>query len=157
MFLNQQKQKVYYFAYGSNLNKIRLFDRVGFCKLVKTAKINKHVLDFNVTNNIVNFANIRKTNNKKDFCEGVIYEMSFLQLEFLSLYEGLYKKIKLVTSDDDEVITFIAKDKYISNEIFIESKYFNIIRNAAVDLNLERTLSVLEENQTNVYFYKNSF
>lgn len=79
--------KTLYFAYGSNMLKARLEERVGEVKKEGNFKVHGFKLTFNAGHS-AGFANMEMTGNHKDFVEGVVYEMESEQLRKLDHREG---------------------------------------------------------------------
>lgn len=79
--------KTLYFAYGSNMLKARLEQRVGEVTKKGNFKVHGFKLTFNAGQS-AGFANMEMTGNHKDFVEGVVYEMESEQLRKLDHCEG---------------------------------------------------------------------
>lgn len=90
----QLNQKVLYFAYGSNMHKPRLEERVGEVKFVATYQLPGYKLTFDAGNSGCTYANVK--DSVGETCEGVIYEMTYRQLLILDSYEGLYERFKVM-------------------------------------------------------------
>jgi len=108
-----------YFSYGSNMSVKRLNDRG-----VQTSTIEKGVLKgyrFSINkksykNPNIGFANIVKDENS--IVEGVIYDIKIGDLTILDKFEGYPKHYKreIHKINDDNVIVYIANDKWVSEK-----------------------------------------
>lgn len=85
-------QKVLYFAYGSNMCKERLQARVGQVTCLGAHDLRGYKLTFDVGNYYECYANIKR--DIAEYCQGVVYEMTYAQLRQLDWYEGLYDRVK---------------------------------------------------------------
>lgn len=80
--------KKYYFAYGSNLDEMRLRSRVGDVKNLGTHTLHGWRLVYNAGTDRNCYANIVLTNDFKDSVAGVVYEVTLKQLKLLDNFEG---------------------------------------------------------------------
>lgn len=78
--------KVYYFAYGSNMSLDRITKRIGYCKRIGKYELEGYKLSFNYGNENYTFANLIEDSNSST--EGVVYEITREQLELLDYSEG---------------------------------------------------------------------
>jgi cation transport regulator ChaC len=97
--------KVWYFAYGSNLYKPQMQARVGECEKSKKAYLKGWRLIFNVYSKRWSggTANITKTDDPRDVVYGVIYPLSLQQLEILTKYESVSPKDIQVLSEGKHI------------------------------------------------------
>jgi cation transport regulator ChaC len=82
--------KVWYFAYGSNLNVDQLKSRIGQWQLSKRALVRNYRLVFNVYSKRRNgySANLQASDNFEDTVPGVVYRITQMQLRELEKIEG---------------------------------------------------------------------
>lgn len=79
--------KVFYFAYGSNMDSSRLISRIGNYGAKYPAVLNGFELVFNKPDGFGGaYANIKKNPNKN--VEGIVYEIDYKQLCKLDVFEG---------------------------------------------------------------------
>lgn len=93
----------WYFAYGSNLSKSQMKERIGNWKTSEKALLNGWKLVFNVPSSTWGggAANIVKTDNPNDVVYGAIYEITRNQIEILTKrYEKVSPKTLDVESDE---------------------------------------------------------
>jgi len=136
------EQKVLYFCYGSNMNQKRIEARVGPVTFVTTYNLEGYALVFNA-GEYNNFANIIQSKN--DYCEGVIYEMTYEQLRKLDMFEGLYKRIKFKYKDR-LLHTYVAF--FCSNSIpKITEEYLDHIEKGCIKHNLLKSLEIVRAIQ----------
>ena len=85
-----QAARVWYFAYGSNLNVDQMKKRIGEWRLSKRAVARNYVLVFNhFSKNWQGYtANLKKTDKFEDTVHGVVYHISEDQLHTLLRIEG---------------------------------------------------------------------
>lgn len=84
--------KLYYFAYGSNILSERLYERIGYAKIIGTHRLFGYKLIFDTGYfSKFTFANITP-GTPEDFIEGILYEVTDKQLQCLDQYEALYFK-----------------------------------------------------------------
>ncbi len=83
--------KVWYFAYGSNLNVDQLKARIGQWQLSKRALVRNYRMAFNVYSKKRNgyTANLQASDNFEDTVSGVVYRISPIQLKELEKFEGI--------------------------------------------------------------------
>ncbi len=83
--------KVWYFAYGSNLNVDQMNSRVGEWHLSKRALARNCRLEFNVhsTKWQGNTANLQQTGRFEDIVYGVVYLLTEEQFKALARHEGV--------------------------------------------------------------------
>ena len=137
---------VYYFAYGSNLSIDQMWNRVGIVKNYEPYILKGYSLCFDTGHFSRTFANIKK--NENSFVEGVIYELTLLQLKELSFYEGCYNKHYFLV-DGKEVIVFIGDEQYRVEKTLPEASYLRKIINGCKYHKFKKT-----ENLLNGYLKK---
>jgi len=83
--------KVWYFAYGSNLNVDQMKARIGAWQLSKRALVRSYKLVFNRYSKSRNgyAANLQPTDNFEDTVPGVVYHITQEQLVKLEKFEGI--------------------------------------------------------------------
>lgn len=83
--------KVWYFAYGSNLNVDQMNARVGEWHLSKRALARNYKLVFNVNSTRWqgNTANLQQTDGIEDIVYGVVYLLTEEQFKTLARHEGV--------------------------------------------------------------------
>lgn len=105
-----------YFAYGSNMSRKRMIERLCNFSSIQKGHIKDYALIFNKTSTIQpesSFANIKKQSNS--VVEGVLYSLDDSKLNLLDRYEGVprdYERSQLNIHTDDGVYTawvYIAK------------------------------------------------
>ena len=140
-----------YFAFGSNLDKKRLIERVGWCKTVKAIKVKQYKLVFNING----FANMQFTGNDNDFVEGVLYALDHDQLHTLDRYEGLYERYYFTIADGTLVCTYLGRNwKTISADWIPDLKYLNLIIDACFRLGFKDTYNKLVQYKIDNYALK---
>ncbi len=89
--LSSGLSKVWYFAYGSNLNVDQLKSRIGQWQLSRRALVRSYRLIFNVYSKKRNgyTANLQPSTNFEDTVSGVVYRIDQTQLSELEKFEGL--------------------------------------------------------------------
>ena len=84
----EEENDIWYFAYGSNMNKERLINRVGSVGVQKLGYINNYKLTFNkIKNDKFSYANIEKSIGERVY--GILYKVSMDQIYALDRYEGV--------------------------------------------------------------------
>jgi cation transport regulator ChaC len=89
--LSSSQGKVWYFAYGSNLNVDYLKSRIGQWQLSKRALVRNYKLVFNIYSKQRNgySANLQRSENFEDTVPGIVYRISLEQLVQLEKLEGI--------------------------------------------------------------------
>ena len=89
--LSASQSKIWYFAYGSNLNVDLMKTRIGQWQLSKRALVRNYRLVFNVYSKKRNgySANLQPTENFGDTVPGVVYRITPEQLKELEKFEGV--------------------------------------------------------------------
>lgn len=132
-----------YFAYGSNILQKRLEQRVGKVNKVGTHKLYGFKLIFNFGYpKSVNFVSIVDA-SKKDFVEGVIYELSAYQRWLLDYYEGLYA---VVDFKKDNLFTYIGYNHLVlppAKTGRLSLDYVNILLDGCLENNLIETYNIV--------------
>lgn len=88
--MSASEDLVWYFAYGSNLYKPQMRNRIGTWKISRQATLKRWRLIFNRPSRRWKgkTANIYTTNKEDDIVYGAIYQITQQQLSILSEYEG---------------------------------------------------------------------
>lgn len=109
-----------YFAYGSNLSKSQMTERVGQWKDSYQAKIRGWKLSFNVHSKKWGggAANIISTGIEEDEVYGAIYEITSDQLNIISSHEGIEPRSLTAISNGQEVeaMTYVFRQDKPSKE-----------------------------------------
>ncbi len=109
----KSKQRIRYFAYGSNLLQERLERRVGRVSRLGTASIGGYDLKFNCgSKQGISFANITKQEGSR--VSGVIYLLTRRQMRVLDMHEGLYDR-HIISVNDKPTVVYIS---YMRREDF---------------------------------------
>ena len=98
--------RVWYFAYGSNLNVEQMKSRVGEWRLSKRALARNYRLAFSHYSKRWkgNTANLLETGRFEDVVYGVVYHIDETQLAMLRTYEGVPPiDMKVELEDDSEI------------------------------------------------------
>jgi gamma-glutamylcyclotransferase len=124
---------VYYFAFGSNMNKERMIDREAEFTEMQKGILKDWKLVFNKINprkERAGFANIEP--EKNSIVEGIIYKVNKKTIQELDGYEGVplayIRKTMQVTMDNDELIeceVYIANPSRVNNSLKPEKWYLN--------------------------------
>lgn len=142
---------MYYFAYGSNLSKERIEDRLGWIdkvKKVRSYKLYGYELCFNACSRMGfhSFLNIRPTKNKREYVEGILYEINTRQFKTLDSFEALYERAYFIISSTEVGCTYICADENnISENALLEEYYYKIVLKAANSNQLLHTVETLEK------------
>lgn len=102
---NKKLTRFRYFAYGSNMCRKRLEDRVGKVNKITTGFLNNYEMLFNCGTTNISFANIAPHEGEKTF--GVVYALTKRQLRILDRYEGMYRR-KVVEINGRNTIAYIS-------------------------------------------------
>jgi cation transport regulator ChaC len=105
--LSSNLGKIWYFAYGSNLNVDQLKTRIGEWQLSKRALVRNYRMVFNVYSKRRNgyTANLLPSDNFEDTVPGVVYRISPTQLKELEKIEGLLAADVAVELEDGNEIS----------------------------------------------------
>jgi gamma-glutamylcyclotransferase (GGCT)/AIG2-like uncharacterized protein YtfP len=89
--LSSSLSKVWYFAYGSNLNVDQLKSRIGQWQLSRRALVRNYRIIVNVYSKRRNgyTANLQSSDNFEDTVPGVVYRIDLKQLNELEKFEGI--------------------------------------------------------------------
>lgn len=132
---------MYYFAYGSNLNRRQMADRCPDSKPVCTATLPNHKLIFTGWSRQWRggTASIKPVPDHK--VRGAVYEVSERNLTVLDRYEGCpstyYRANKIVFTEDGEpleVVTYISREQ--SQETKPSLEYLSIMKQGYKDWGL---------------------
>jgi gamma-glutamylcyclotransferase (GGCT)/AIG2-like uncharacterized protein YtfP len=126
-------ERVYYFAYGSNMNRKRMEERVGskniFDEMSATLDGYKLVFNKKAEKNGYAYANVIKDSESQ--VEGVLYEISENAEEILDDYEGIpkhYVSKKIMVEYDGikfPATVYIANNNMVKNGLKVENSYRN--------------------------------
>jgi gamma-glutamylcyclotransferase len=114
---------MFYFAYGSNLNKKRMLDRGVIVNSIVSASLFNYELKFNKVSKQGAVANISPC--KDSVVEGVLYDVENLFL--LDKYEGYpkhYTRVIMRIENVDAWI-YIANSEYIKEGLRPDKEYLN--------------------------------
>ncbi|MDA4111380.1 MAG: gamma-glutamylcyclotransferase [Thaumarchaeota archaeon] len=98
--------KIWYFAYGSNLNVDQMKSRIGLWQLSKRAVARNYKLVFNVYSKKLNgyMVNMQESENFEDTVPGVVYHLTLDQLNKLQKFEGIEPvDIRVELEDGNEI------------------------------------------------------
>lgn len=140
---------ILYFAYGSNILRERLEERVGPVQFVKTVKLPFWKLQFNCGNG---FADIVPSKKETDFVEGVIYEITAFQTYILDQYEGLYTREILYVGNDK--VWYYKGLKRAKTKMKPFLGYINIILDGCLQNNLLDTYNKLVDYKKKTFNIK---
>ncbi len=139
---SEGKAKIaYYFAYGSNMQRKRLEDRVGKVVFIGKARLEDYELDFSKkSKDGSGKANI--TEKVNSIVEGAIFQLSVDQLKMLDKFEGypthyLRQKIKVQRTKDDRIFSvhvYIAQSDHIQPNLRPTPTYLNYIIDGAKEI-----------------------
>lgn len=104
----------HYFAYGSNMRRRRLEERVGKVRQVGVKILENYEVSFNYGNPIQSFANIIPKKGGK--VVGIVYLLTESQIKLLDFYEGTYNP-KFFYKRIEKIIDKIPHQIYISDNI----------------------------------------
>lgn len=135
--------KLYYFAYGSNMSVVQLFSRIGTVKEIGKKVLHGYRIRFNCGLSKKRcFANIEE-GSIKDFVVGVLYEISYEQLNILNLYEAFYDNI-FFKEEDKFIVSYISKkETTLKNDGNITDEYKHIIKQTCLKRSILSTLKKL--------------
>lgn len=90
LIMSMNKNEVWYFAYGCNVNTGQITSRVGECSVSRRAILKGYKRVFNVRSTQWGglTANVIKTGDKEDEVPGVLYRITGEKLDVLTRYEG---------------------------------------------------------------------
>ncbi|MEN3016243.1 MAG: gamma-glutamylcyclotransferase family protein [Candidatus Methanosuratincola petrocarbonis] len=125
-------QKVFYFAYGSNMDQERLRDRIGSFHSRKHAILEGYDLVFNKRDSScrgAGFANIVKGKGK---VEGILYEIDETCLEKLDSIEGVhtnhYNRIEIKVECEGKLLNawvYVANENKVEEGLKPKKEYLN--------------------------------
>ena len=131
---------MYYFAYGSNLNRKQMLERCPDSKPKLTATLPNYKLTFVGWNRQWRggIASIKPFRGEKVL--GAVYEVSEQCLKRLDKYESSYNRLKVMVFDEDgkpfEVVTYIKSGR--SEEEKPSTEYLSVIQQGYRDWELFR-------------------
>lgn len=129
-------ESLWYFAYGSNLSKSQMQNRVGAWKESRKVLLRGWKLLFNVHS--VRWgggtANIVQTSNSNDLVYGVVYLITESQLEILTKkYEKVSPQNITVESDRQKIIAKVYLFKQDNPKLKVAPKYLKTIIKGLID------------------------
>ena len=129
---------MYYFAYGSNLNRNQMKERCPDSKPLFTATLPNYKLVFEGWSRIRHggIANIRLFRGEK--VRGAVYEVTEQDMSKLDRQESQYKRLKITVFDEDgesfEAVTYIKSNQ--EEETKPSEEYLSVIRQGYKDWRL---------------------
>lgn len=151
------KQKIIYFAYGSNMHLPRLEARVGSVKCLGTYTLKEFKLVFDCGNGTCNFANIIYDENSK--VEGVLYELTTSQLLKLDFFEGLYKRysfVDFIKGKRKKIAVYVSSHRRRELLYGVTQEYYDALYKGAINNNLfdlaEQLKQKLQNNIVSPFF-----
>lgn len=145
-------QSAYYFAYGSNMSRDRLQDRLGKVKKIGTAVLPGYNLIFNCGWKSRSVANIIKT-SENDKVEGVIYELDDYQIFELDRYEGWpysYEKFFFM-SEGRILFGYHSVSEFFKSDAYPSYPYLCLLIDGAQENKLKYTLEKLQKYEEDNY------
>lgn len=140
----QLDQKVLYFAYGSNMHQPRLEARVGKVKL-----LGKHdLLGFKLTFDAgygVSFANVGAA--PEDFCQGLVYEMTYGQLRVLDKYEGLYERLQVMRGKRKLHYYICERMRRHNAPVEMTMEYYSVLMLGCTEHKLKKSLEIVSQHK----------
>ena len=125
-----KEEKVFYFAFGSNMLKARLEERVSLVKSLGKATLKGYSFSYSKLSVIDKSGKGNIHPNKKSNVEGVVFELTQSQIEKLDKYEGVphhyLREIKTITFDNQQMIEafiYIANAKKIDQGLRPTKEY----------------------------------
>jgi gamma-glutamylcyclotransferase (GGCT)/AIG2-like uncharacterized protein YtfP len=155
--------KLFYFAYGSNMWHERIIERLGLTPRRGIYRLLNYTLVFNAGwHKRCAYANIMAANPIiNDYVEGVLYEPNDRQIAELDKYEGYpvnyQKRYKSIIFNGEEIIIFWYEStnyRYIVNEAKPALSYLNIILDGCAQNGLNETYEKLLMYKLNNYTVK---
>ncbi len=136
-----------YFAYGSNMLKKRLEDRVGFVVCKGKATLENYHFSFNKLGmDGTGKANIVPETGST--VSGVLYELTQSQVEILDTYEGTptHYERKWVIVDGTQAVTYIATPEYTSKtQLKPSPEYLSLITQGALVNHIDLKIYVISK------------
>jgi hypothetical protein len=148
--------RLLYFAYGSNILKERIEDRLGKVCLIRPYKLYGWKLSW--TGGVGSYANIGRSESPNDFVEGILYELTEHQIHRLDFYEGYPHCYEKIYKIEGEEIIFAYwtpnpieyRGKRVLNSL-PDLKYLNIIIAGCWQHGLLQTHAILVNFRTMNY------
>jgi len=143
--------KKYYFAYGSNLDQNRLEARVGKVVNLGVHTLYGYRLSFNAGFEMSQhaFANLIPTGSMKDSVEGVVYQMSMMQIKLLDNCEvapHLYTRCIHYYKDKDLQVYISFNPAYTGKGhqgVIPTQEYMRFVVDGAFKNNVKSTLDII--------------
>lgn len=138
---------ILYFSYGSNMLAERMRWRVGKANKVGTYKLKGYTLVFNCGYRDSAYANIIKSENKNDFVEGVLWEISSRQLYDLNRFESFPFNYEMFWFIHGGRVAYgyISIADWFKTEGRPSKEYFDIMLEGALENDLQFTYNKLLE------------
>lgn len=134
-----EKNRLYYFAYGSNLHPMRLYKRLGAVKFVDVGVLKGAKIHFNkIGRDGSGKCNIEFTGSMADEVFGVLYQISNGQKKILDQAESagrgyIEREVTVATFNADwRVFTYVAMPKFVDDSIKPFSWYKELVCLGAV-------------------------
>lgn len=143
--------KMLYFAYGSNLSKERIEDRLnwlGKVKRVRSYRLYGYELCFNASSRMGfhSFLNIRPSKSRREYVDGLLYEINTQQFRTLDNFEALYERQYFIISQNEVGCTYVCVDEAnLSENAKLEEYYYKLVLRAAKLNGLTHTVEALEK------------
>ncbi len=120
----------FYFAYGSNMKRARLEERVGTVTDHGMATLKDYRIAFNKKsrNDGTGKANILPA--EREDVLGVLFEMSENQIKTLDKHEGGYLKVHKAVEFGGEIIeaqTYVASENMINDSLLPDTEYLGLL------------------------------
>lgn len=117
---NDKENKIYYFAYGSNMSCKRLLNRIKSAIVISKGKLPKHQLKFHkISKDGSSKCDIVETHNSEDIVWGVVYEIDTKDLGKLDSVEGKgygYERKEVdIILDEGNIVS--AKTYYVEDHV----------------------------------------
>ena len=138
------QSKIMYFAYGSNMDSNRLYNRIGNFSASERAHLPEYQFQYNKLSYMLNqvYANIIPEPNSVVW--GVLVGIDELQLEKLDESEGVenghyrHETVSVVTDQNIEIeaVTYIAEENWIKDGLKPKDKYRNFCIRGGEEFNL---------------------
>ena len=135
---------IMYFAYGSNMDSKRLYDRIGDFSSSERAHLSGFQFQYNKLSYKLNqvYANITPELNSVVW--GALIEIDESQLEKLDESEGVgnghyrHEKVMVVTDQNIEIeaLTYVSEEKWVKDGLKPKEKYRNFCIRGANEFNL---------------------
>jgi gamma-glutamylcyclotransferase len=124
--------RVFYFAYGSNLHPLRLLERVPSSAFICCASLEKYRLVFSkLSKDGSAKCTIEQTGRVNDNVYGAIYSISVAEKAILDRYEGEgYRDLEISARGEADMVdcfTYIAKKSYLVDSVLPYDWYRDLV------------------------------